>query len=472
MVNMKSGIEFNEVLTKKSKIAYGSCNTAGNILSGIGFTAITFYYNVKLGLAAELIGIAWLIFAFWNAINDPLFGYIEDRTKSDLGRRIPYIRYGAPVYGVLFVLCWIPLVDINNEMALFIYFLIILFAFDTIFTIVVLITYILPAEMAITSKERASLMVYATYIGVIGFVLTFVVPLMLLTGETTGIDLNFIIAMIIIGAACTVVMVVSSYYIKEYKFAQLEEPLGVIPALKESFKNKPFIIFELSLFCIILAQTMLTTAVFYYVDFVLNLSGVMAIVPIIIVIGVMFAFAYFASKLINKYGLKKVFIFGQIILGIGFVLTFFIGWSLSTVIFSMVLIGIGLSILFMESPIILADTIDFDETKTNKRRETTYTGIEALITKPAISLGNWLFLVIISGYGFQETAKTQPDSAILGIMIGFTLIPAIFIFLSALIMKFYTLDGPEWTEQKLKLQEVHKKKEKEYIQYLKEQGKL
>ena len=472
MVNMNSGIEFKEVLTRKSKVAYGSVNTAGNILSGIGFTAITFYYNVKLGLAAELIGIAWLIFAFWNAINDPLFGYIEDRTKSDLGRRIPYIRYGAPVYGVLFVLCWIPLVDITNEMALFLYFLIILFAFDTIFTIVVLITYILPAEMAITSKERASLMVYATYIGVIGFVLTFVVPLILLTGETTGIDLNFIIAMIIIGAACTVVMVVSSYYIKEYKFAQLEEPLGVIPALKESFKNKPFIIFELSLFCIILGQTMLTTAVFYYVDFVLNLSGVMSIVPIIIVIGVMFAFAYPASKLIEKYGLKKVFIFGQITLGIGFVLTFFIGWSLNTVIISMVLIGIGLSILFMESPIILADTIDFDELKTDKRRETTYTGIEALITKPAISLGNWLFLVIISGYGFQEAASTQPDSAILGIMIGFTIIPAIFIFLSALIMKFYTLDGPEWTKQKLKLQGIHEKKEIEYLQHLKEQGNL
>lgn len=472
MVNMNSGIEFKEVLTRKSKVAYGSVNMAGNILSGIGFTAITFYYNVKLGLAAELIGIAWLIFAFWNAINDPLFGYIEDRTKSDLGRRIPYIRYGAPVYGMLFVLCWIPLVDITNEMALFLYFLIILFAFDTIFTIVVLITYILPAEMAITSKERASLMVYATYIGVIGFVLTFVVPLILLTGETTGIDLNFIIAMIIIGAACTVVMVVSSYYIKEYKFAQLEEPLGVIPALKESFKNKPFIIFELSLFCIILGQTMLTTAVFYYVDFVLNLSGVMSIVPIIIVIGVMFAFAYPASKLIEKYGLKKVFIFGQITLGIGFVLTFFIGWSLNTVIISMVLIGIGLSILFMESPIILADTIDFDELKTDKRRETTYTGIEALITKPAISLGNWLFLVIISGYGFQEAASTQPDSAILGIMIGFTIIPAIFIFLSALIMKFYTLDGPEWTEQKLKLQGIHEKKEIEYLQHLKEQGNL
>ncbi len=60
----------------------------------------------------------------------------------------------------------------------------------------------------------------------------------------------------------------------------------------------------------------------------------------------------------------------------------------------------------------------------------------------------------------------------MGIMIAFTLIPAVFVVLSALIMKFYSLDGPEWTEQKLKLQSIHEKKEKDYIQHLKEQGKL
>ena len=69
---MSSKNEFIELLPAKSKVAYGGANTASSILSGIGFAAITFYYNVKLGLSAELIGIAWLIFAVWNAINDPL----------------------------------------------------------------------------------------------------------------------------------------------------------------------------------------------------------------------------------------------------------------------------------------------------------------------------------------------------------------------------------------------------------------
>ena len=470
---MNSQYEFKEILPTKSKVAYGSANTAGNILSGMVFSAITFYYHIKMGLDPQLIGIAWLIFAFWNAINDPLFGYIEDRTKSDLGRRIPYVRYGAPVFGLLFILCWIPLVDISNEFALFLYFLFILFAFDTIFTIVVLIIYVLPAEMALTSKERASLMVYATLIGALGYVVTYIVPVLLLTGdESTGLDPIFITAMIIIGIACSLVLFISSYFLKEYKFAQMEEPLGPGKAVKECFKNKPFITFEISAFFGTMATTIAFTAIFYYVDYVLDLEGAMTIVPIITVILVIFIFVYFVSLLVQRKGLKKVIISGQIIAGISFILLFFFGGNLVTAIFCFILLGIALSISTVLAPLILADTIDFDETRTNKRRETTYTGIEALINKPAISVANWLFLLIISIYGFQEAAENQSESTIMGIMIGFALIPAVFVFLSALIMMFYTLDGPEWTEQKLKLQSIHEKKEKEYLQHLKEQGKL
>jgi len=278
--------------------------------------------------------------------------------------------------------------------------------------------------------------------------------------------------MIIIGVACALVLFISSYFLKEYKFAQIEEPLGPVEAVKECFKNKPFIIFEISLFCTIVASTILTTAIFYYVDYVLELEGFMTIIPILIVISIIFIFAYFVSILVQKKGLKKVLIFGQTLTGIAFIAVFFLGWNLITVIPFLIMLGIGLSINIVLAPLLLADTIDFDETITNKRRETTYTGIEALITKPAISVANWLFLITISLYGFQEASKTQSDTALMGIMIGFTVIPAIFALLSALIMKFYTLDGPEWTQKKEELQKVHVKKEKDYINYLKEQGKI
>ena len=57
-------------------------------------------------------------------------------------------------------------------------------------------------------------------------------------------------------------------------------------------------------------------------------------------------------------------------------------------------------------------------------------------------------------------------------MLGLSIIPAIFVLLSAIVMKFYPLDGPEWLEQKLKLNRIHEEKEKEYIKYIKEQGKI
>ena len=106
-----------ENLPLKLKLAYGGLGAGINLPSQIAFSAITFFYNVILGLSAELIGIAWLLFSFWNAINDPIFGFIEDNTKSEkYGRRVPYIRFGAPVYGLVFILCWIPFVDQNSSL--------------------------------------------------------------------------------------------------------------------------------------------------------------------------------------------------------------------------------------------------------------------------------------------------------------------------------------------------------------------
>jgi len=78
-------------------------------------------------------------------------------------------------------------------------------------------------------------------------------------------------------------------------------------------------------------------------------------------------------------------------------------------------------------------------------------------------------LITISSYGFQRASQTQTETAQFGIMIGFTILPAIFI-LSLIAIKFFPLDGPEWNEQKLQLKKIHEEKERAYLAYLKEQG--
>ena len=469
-----NNILIEETIPTKSKFAFGGATMASGILNGIAFGAITFYYNIKLGLSEEFIALAWLIFAAWNAVNDPLFGFIEDRTKSEkYGRRVPYLRFGAPIYGILFILVWFPFANVNNEIALFINLVIILFAFDTLFTIIGLITYSLPAEMAISSTVRANLMVYGSIFGALGVLISFIIPVLLLTSDvSTEIDPTFLTTMVILGIICAAVIFISSFYIKENKYTILEEPLPIFKGIKQTFKNKPFLIFEISNFAFLISSTILITAVFYYITFILKLSGLMAIIPILLFFVMVFAFTPIYAKLVSQYGLKKVYIFSLVFSGFGFLLFFFIGWVYITSIIALTLVGIGFSGIFLTSQAVFAEIIDHDEILTEKRRETTYSGMNALLTKPAISIANGLFLSIIAFYGFQRASQAQTESAQMGIMIGFTIVPAIFLLISALAMKFFPLDGPDWNKQKVELKKIHEEKEKKYLEYLKKHNNL
>ncbi len=98
-----------------------------------------------------------MLFGVWNAINDPLFGYISDRTNSKLGRRIPYIRYGAPILILSFILFWLDVPGVNSQVGLFVQMLLVLFVFDSLCTAIAISLYIMPYEVAISNKARSSI---------------------------------------------------------------------------------------------------------------------------------------------------------------------------------------------------------------------------------------------------------------------------------------------------------------------------
>ncbi|MFX1478799.1 MAG: MFS transporter, partial [Promethearchaeota archaeon] len=394
-----------EIIPKKSKLAFGGITFTSGLFSNLVIaTSFTYFYNIKLGLNDFATTLAWLIFIIWNTLNDPLFGYIEDRTKSKkYGRRIPYLRFGGIIYGFLFILSWIPFASSDSQIALFFNMLIMLFLFDTLFTMVGLISYTLPAEMAITETARSKLNVSGSIGNALALFLSFVIPAILLTGKDLASEDPmfpiFIYTIIILGVVGTEILYVSSFYIKENKYTIFEEPLGIKSSIIETFKNRSFLIFELSNFFFLIAQYILTNGVLYWVDFVLRLSGIMAMIPLLVFFIVVFVFFPIYSKLIIKYGVKKIFMWLLVFTGISFLISFFLAWSLFPAFIAMILIGIGVSGYFITNQLVMADVIDKDEILTGKRRETTYAGMNALLTKPTNSLGPWILLSVISLFG-------------------------------------------------------------------------
>ena len=75
-------------------------------LSTVAFFILFFYADVAR-IDPALVGTVLLLGKIWDAVNDPLFGWISDRTKSRFGRRKFYLYLGTIPFGLSFALLWL-----------------------------------------------------------------------------------------------------------------------------------------------------------------------------------------------------------------------------------------------------------------------------------------------------------------------------------------------------------------------------
>ena len=467
-------------LTPKAKFIAGGMTASIYLLMSLSMTPITYYYNVILGLDAGLIAYAWLLFAIWNALNDPLFAIFQERFISKkYGRRIPYLRFGAPFLGLFFILLWMPflIVDVNQEMVLFLYFLIILLAFDTIYTFMSSANGALYFEVTFTQKERTNLAIYTNLVTAIATGIIIAGPLIFLYNQDDGVNPLLYPAFSILCLVCVFLIILGSYTLKEKPYLKYEEPLGFIEGIKSCFKNKPWLISQGVGFFSIITNTIFLTGILYYILIVLSPPFHLVIIFLLTVFVSFIIFVIFLNKLLDTLGLKYTYLLCVVIGTIGFILLFFIGWNtfpgwnIYYALAPLALVAVGFGSISILGPTFGGENIDYDEKMTGKRREVTYGGIGALFAKPAISIANATFLFIISIYNFDPDAgSNQSANAILGLMIAFALISGICLAISGVFLLFWPLHGPEWDKIKEELKEIHLKKEIEFLKGLREKG--
>jgi GPH family glycoside/pentoside/hexuronide:cation symporter len=344
------------------------------------------------------------------------------------------------------------------------------------FTIVGVCFFSLPNEIAVTAKQRASIGVYSGIIGLINIVLGLVIPVVLLTGQE-GTHPLFVPTIITIGLGSSLLLFITSFGIKENLFAQLQEHEGFIEGLKLTFKNKPFWILMIPAFLFGILYPIISTGLLYYIDYII--SGQSPIYMLLaLIIGIILGMVINMKK-IAKWQPKKTMIINAYLITIGLVLLFFIGYNSMLAAICFLFIGIGYAGMAITNFALMGDAIDNDELITGKRREAIYGGVNAIVTKPALSIANALFLVIIAGFGFKapiivggvDVKQAQDAIALTGILIAFCIVPAILLVLSALALRWYPLDGPEWLKKKKHVMELHEQKEKEYLRSLSEKSK-
>ena len=425
------------------------CGSLNGLLTG---GAMTYFFIKFMGLKEEYSLTVWLIFGIWNAVNDPLFGYISDRTKSKLGRRIPYIRYGSFFYALVFVVTWVRWPFGGSQAALFIQMLVTLFLFDSLYTAIATSLYVMPYTMAVTNKARSSIFVWK-----IGFsLISMAVPLVVfpvIKPEVGSDPTQFQIIMACIGVFAFLVIFFSTFFYKEKVQNESEEQMNIFRSVIECFKNRSFVVFEVLSFTVIFIQTNLMQGVNYYFDeFKTNMALAYGCLGLGAVGGILLWI-----RMLRPWGVRKCVTIMCVTFAAAAAAMCFVGQFMPVALVVFLLTGVGFSGGMYLVPIMNGDVIDYDEYKTGARREGIYAGVNSLITKPAISLANGVFPIIAGWFGYNFDLKAGEQSAMAGqgILVAWMAIPAILLVISAISMKFYPLYGEKWDRQKAEIAERH-----------------
>ncbi len=435
------------------KIAYSFSSFASQFVSNTFGTYVNYFYIDLMKLSPQLFRNGWILYSIWNAINDPLFGHFSDKTRTKWGRRIPYIAFSIIPLAICFALIWSPpfRVERGQTIQLFIYYLILVFLFDTFYTLIFLNTSALFPEMFTNLKERTEVAGYRNYLLFIGLITgSALSPLVYTRIGWRGMGILY-------GTIFIIVMSISLRGSKEKKEFGVEKALPFTQALKCSLKNRSFITYVLASFLVQLSFTMLIACLPFYTKYVLkgtDQDNTKMLLPIFLIA---FATILIWKKITDKFGAKKAFRIAIITFSIAIIPLFFIN-NIKTGMIVSAFLGIGLAGLNFLFDVLLSDVIDEDELKTGVRREGIYFGMQGFIVRISLSIQAIMISSVLTSTGYNAELKVQPSSVELGIRSLISIIPIISLALAFISISFYPLYGKKLVEIKEQVEKLHKKK--------------
>ncbi len=448
------------MLSFSYKFTWGLAALGTSLISGIYGGLLTIFYQDYLGLNATYIGIAATVYALWNAFNDPLFGYITDRTRSKRGRRIPYMRFTAPFLALTFILVWFAPPQAGQQ-ALFWWMLVTMLLYDTFYTIIGLVYSALLPEVTESDAQRNDLQISSSLFAMLGTLLGFLIPDLVRPKSAGDSYVPLYVAMIIVALVSMVLIIITTYKVKERpEFTVVDEPLPFWQSIRFTFTSKSFIVLVAENFMAILMSSLLLGSIFYLADYVLMWPAIQLLaflfVPLIAGIPLTSLF----RKRLGVVGAQQVLL---VVAGVALMAIAVVPKALIPACIA--LAGLGLAGPQTLTNVLFAQVADEDEVRTGVRREGSFFGVNALITKPAQSIAIWIIPFILGRTNFVtrasqlgETFLNQPTEAVLGIKIFSGVIPGAACLLGALLLVWYPLRGEYLARVQARVLELHQEK--------------
>ena len=452
-------------MTLKEKIGYGFGDMSSSMFWKLFSYFLPFFYSNVFGLSLADAGVLMLVTRIWDAVSDPMMGIIADRTKTRWGKYRPYLLF----FALPFAICGILLFTTpENGKTLWAYVTYILMM--TVYTGINVPYGAMLNTMTADSDEKSVLSSYRMFFAYGGsFIALFAwEPLCnmfdkarVVTEGASGlaaISTNpaaWSKTMMIIAALCCVLFILCFLMTKEH--VKSESTVSVGQDLKLLLRNKPWwLLIGAALASNLFNTVRGTTTAYFFSDYILKTVDMAPQWAFLVSAGIFLSVGEIANMVgvvlavpMSKHlGKKSTYIISMAAL-IGLSIAFFFLPATAGGYFAMFAFQIIISTFTgVISPLVwsmYADAADYSELKDGTASTGLIFSSASMAQKFGGAVGGAAVMWLLAAFGYDTTAGVvQTETAILGLRVLMSWIPALVAALAIVVVWFYPL-----TKQKM-----------------------
>jgi GPH family glycoside/pentoside/hexuronide:cation symporter len=431
-------------LPRSVALGYGLGSMGTGMYATVPGLLLLYYMTDVLGIGAGLAGLAIFVPRMWDVISDPLMGSISDRTRSRWGRRRPYLLAGGLTLPVFFgFLFSAPQLSPGAAFA----FTMVMYALcATAFTVFQVPYIAMPAEMTDDYHETTRLMAYRMALMTVGILIAGAGAPMVIKAVGGG-RAGYSAMSWAIAGLCLLAMLGSFWGTRRARFTAEDAPERgprLLQQIALALRNRPFRVLVGAYALQLCAVGSLLATVAYFAEYVIGggeetvtLLFLALMLPAIVTMPLWLALS-------RRLGKERCFSLALVLFTAGAVCLWWSPAMSLTVAASLVgVMGIAYAATQLFPYSMLPDTIALDRKASGRSREGIFTGIWTAVDKGGLALGGFATGLILEFSGFierhGEAAITQPASALRGIVVAMSLVPALLTLASWAIYRRYDL---------------------------------
>lgn len=386
----------------------------------------------------------------WDAISDPMAGYLSDRTRSRIGRRRVWLVGSAIPVALTYVMLWSPPAGLDTFW-LVVWIAVAMLLWETASTAFYVPYVALGLELSSDYHDRTRLFGWRQMFVGLGY-MGALLALYFLQNEADYPGAEVPVS-VVTGALLAGLLFVCAWGVSEAESHQGRGALKLGSAFRDVFANPHARVLLLVLGIDAFGMGIISALGAYLAENVVRRPDLLIAMMSVWVVP-QFLCVPIWIRLSRRIGKKTLWLAGMACSFVGFAGLLAIGegaWQLTLV--QVFIVGLGTSISLVIGPSVQADVVDFDELETGDRKEGAYVAVWNFTRKAGTAVAMGLGLLVLDLAGYDPRAVVQTDLVGDSMRIVAGGVPAAAFAIGAFIFARFTLNEAEHRALKAQLAE-------------------